>query len=126
MAFAKPIWDQPKEKGEGVRTTGALEGERRGRIRVSAQLPITVKVGGEEAKGELKDISTRGMFFHFDRRLQVGSWIELVFRLPRKVLGVDGVWLRCSAEVVRVQEGMPQEKFGIGARISTYEAFRVN
>ncbi len=101
--------------------------ERRGRVRVAARLPLTVKYGGiYESATEAADISTRGMFFAFRQRLEIGTAIELVFRLPRRVIGVDGIWLRCPAEVVRVEEGLPEGKFGIAARINSYEVFRVS
>jgi hypothetical protein len=101
--------------------------EQRERIRVLAQLPLTVKFGGVyEIMAEAANISARGMFFIAQEPLAVGTAIELVFRLPRRIIGVEGVWLRCSAEVVRVEEGLPNAKFGIAARIRNYEVFRVS
>ncbi len=101
--------------------------ERRTRIRVLAQLPLTVKFGGVyESMAEAANISARGMLFLLPTRLEIGTAVELVFRLPRNVIGVEGVWLRCPAEVVRVDEGLPEGKFGIAARIKSYEVFRVS
>ena len=101
--------------------------ERRERIRVITQLPLTVKFGGVyETMAEAANISARGMFFMAQERLEVGTAIELVFRLPRRVIGVEGVWLRCAAEVIRVEAGMPEGKFGIAAQIKGYEVFRVS
>ena len=100
--------------------------ERRERIRVASQLPLSVKFGIYEAVAEAANISTRGMFLVMQRCLEMGAAIELVFRLPRRIIGVDGVWLRCQAEVVRVEEGLPDNRFGIGARISKYEVFLAN
>ena len=99
--------------------------ERRERIRVFTQLPLTVKFGGVyESMAEATNISARGMFFVTEECLAVGTAIELVFRLPRRVIGVEGVWLRCRAEVIRVEEG--GGKFGIAARIREHEVFRVS
>ncbi len=101
--------------------------ERRARVRVATRLPLAIKYGGiYESPAEAADISARGMFFAFQQRLEIGTAIELVFHLPRRVIGVDGIWLRCPAEVVRVEEGLPQGTFGIGARIKSYEVFRVS
>jgi hypothetical protein len=101
--------------------------ERRARVRVLSQLPLSVKFGGiYETMAESANISARGLFFVLQQRLEVGSVIELIFRLPRRVIGVDGIWLRCPAEVVRVEEGLPEGKFGIGTRITSYEVFRVS
>ena len=98
--------------------------ERRERTRVSSKLPLTVKFGGiYESATEATNLSARGMFFALQQRLEVGTAIELVFRLPRHVIGVDGIWLRCPAEVVRVQEGLPEGKFGFAAKIKSYEIF---
>ena len=98
--------------------------ERRARVRVATRLPLAIKYGGiYESPAEAADISARGMFFAFRQRLEIGTGIELVFRLPRRVIGVDGIWLRCLAEVVRVEEGLPEGKFGIGAKIKSYEVF---
>jgi hypothetical protein len=110
---------------EGRKRGLALSGpERRGRTRVLSQVPLSVKFGGiYEVMTEATDISARGMFFAMERRLEIGSVVELVFRLPQRVIGVDGVWLRCPAEVVRVEENLPDGKFGIGAKITNYEVF---
>jgi PilZ domain len=98
--------------------------ERRERTRVSSKLPLTVKFGSiYESAAEATNISARGMFFALQQRLDMGVAIELVFRLPRHVIGVDGIWLRCPAEVVRVQEGLAEGKFGIAAEIKSYEIF---
>ena len=98
--------------------------ERRERVRVASQLPLSVKYGGiYEVATEALNISARGMFFALQQRLDIGATVELVFRLPRRVIGVDGIWLRCSAEVARVEEGLPENKVGIGAKITSYEVF---
>lgn len=98
--------------------------ERRERLRVLSQLPLTVKFGGiYESAATATNISARGMFFALQQRLDAGTPIELIFRLPRHVIGVDGIWLRCPAEVVRVQEGLPEGRFGIAAKIKSYEIF---
>lgn len=94
---------------------------------MASRLPLTIKYGGiYESVTEAADISARGMFFAFRERLEIGAAIELVFRLPRRVIGVDGVWLRCPAEVVRVEEGLREGNFGIGARIKSHEVLRVS
>jgi hypothetical protein len=98
--------------------------ERRVRVRVSCRLPLSVKFGGiYESPAEAGNISARGMFFALQQRLEIGAAIELVFRLPRHVIGVDGIWLRCPAEVVRVQEGLPQGRIGVAAKITSYKIF---
>jgi len=116
---------QAGNETEGRNSGLALSGpERRERTRVLSQVPLSVKFGGiYEVMTETTDISARGMFFAMERRLEIGTVVELVFRLPRRVIGVDGVWLRCPAEVVRVEENLQDGKFGIGAKITDYEVF---
>ena len=105
----------------------ASQAERRQRVRVAARLPLTVKFGGlYETKGEALNISTQGMLFLADRALEAGSKTELVFRLPRAMIGRDGVWLRCAAEVVRVGERAGEKKFGVAARLTSHDVFEVS
>ncbi|HLK32285.1 MAG TPA: PilZ domain-containing protein [Terriglobales bacterium] len=106
------------------RGTAAVAAERRGRVRVAAQLPLTVKYGDiYETRGEAINFSTGGMFFLLDKHLPLGSPVELVFALPPRMIGREGVWLRCPAEVVRVQLRLPEKKFAVAARIKSYRVF---
>ncbi len=121
QSLVSPLPVNPAEAASRPSQSGP---ERRGRTRVSSVLPLTVKFGGiYESATEATNLSARGMFFALQQRLEMGAAIELVFRLPRHVIGVDGIWLRCPAEVVRVQEGLPEGKFGIAAKIKSYEIF---
>jgi hypothetical protein len=120
-SLVSPPQVNPAEAANRLSLSGQ---ERRERVRVPSQLPLTVKFGGiYETAAEATNISARGMFFALQQRLDRGKSIELVFRLPRHVIGVDGIWLRCAAEVVRVQEGLPEGNFGIAAKITGYEVF---
>lgn len=121
QSLVSPPPANPAEAANSLALSGP---ERRERVRVLSQLPMTVKFGGiYESAAEATNISARGMFFVLQQRLDAGTPIELVFRLPRRVIGVDGIWLRCPAEVVRVQEGLLEGKFGIAAKIIGYEVF---
>jgi PilZ domain len=122
---AKTLVSAPLLNPPETNKRSSLHGqERRERVRVFSQLPLTVKFGRVyESPAEATNISARGMFCVLQQRLELGAAIELVFRLPRHVIGVDGIWLRCSAQVVRVQEGLPQGKFGIAAKITSHEVF---
>jgi hypothetical protein len=101
--------------------------ERRARTRIPWQLPLNVKHGGiYEAAAQAANFSASGMFFTLAQRLKVGTQVDLVFCIPPKVLGVNGVWLRCPAEVVRVEEGLPDNRFGMAAKIKSYEVFRIS
>jgi PilZ domain-containing protein len=101
--------------------------EKRSGVRVSSKLPVTVKYGGiYEAFGQAINLSARGLFFELDGTLAPGAVVQLVFRLPGEVVGGRAIWLRCQAEVVRVEEGSQHNRFRIAARLISYEAFRVS
>ena len=88
-------------------------------------MPVTVRYGGiYEAVGQAVDLSARGMFFTVQDRIDPGSPVEIVFRLPRTVARNAGVWLRCKAKVVRL-EMRAEGKFGVAAHIVAHEIFRV-
>jgi hypothetical protein len=105
-----------------------LGSEREGRrhIRVRSNMPVNVKYGGiYEVLGQAINLSARGMFFEVGQKLNPGTTIQLVFRLPRAVIRSEGIWLRCQAKVLRVEEEMPGGKFAVAARITSYDLFRV-
>ena len=101
--------------------------ETRTYTRVPSSLPVNVKFGGVyELLGEALDLSARGMLFELDRKLTPGTPVELIFRLPRQVVGPGAIWLRCRARIVRVQSGAHPDSFRLAARISSYEIFRIS
>ena len=98
--------------------------EHRRRTRARAHLPVSVKYGGiYEIYGNAVNISTRGMFVELPRKLDTGSVVEVVFRLPRQVIRADGVWLRGRAHVLRV-EPLAEGNFGVATAIQDYQVFR--
>lgn len=101
--------------------------EKRTYTRVPSSLPVNVKFEGfYELLGEALDLSARGMLFELDRKLAPGTPVELVFRLPREVVGPGAIWLRCRARIVRVQSGARADSFRLAAQISSYEIFRIS
>jgi hypothetical protein len=101
--------------------------EKRRHLRVPSDARVTVRYGGiYEALGQAVNLSARGLFFELSRKLAPGSAVELIFRLPRAVVRAGNVWLRCQGEVVRVEEGLPNGRFRVAAKLTTYELFRVS
>jgi hypothetical protein len=128
-SLGAPRQDAPQGKTRdlpSVRPNRRLN-EHRSCIRVSSSLPVNVKFGGVyELLGQALDLSARGMLFQLERKLPLGSLIELVFRLPREVVGPGSIWLRCHARIVRVQSGNRPGTFRLAAVILSYEVFRVS
>jgi hypothetical protein len=102
-------------------------GKKRSWSRVSSKLPVTVRFGGiYEAFGQAINLSARGLFFELDRSLAPGAVVQLVFRLPPDIVGRRVIWLRCQAQVVRVEEASQNRRFRIAARLLSYEAFQTS
>ena len=101
--------------------------EKRSWSRVSSNLPVTVRFGGiYEAFGQAINLSARGLFFELDRSLAPGAVVQLVFRLPPDLVGRHAIWLRCQAQVVRVEDGSQNRRFRIAARLRSYEVFQTS
>ena len=72
-----------------------------------------------EQQGQTRDVSFRGLYFWVDADLAPKSSIEFILTLPREITMAGDVYIRCFAEIVRVE---PREgRQGIAARIERYE-----
>ena len=98
--------------------------EKRATPRVSWQLPASVKFPSDEKRSqvETRDISSHGMFFFAETRLQVGSRIEVVVMMPPEVERFARRWVCCQATLTRVEEDPAGQRFGIAAVIDRCEA----
>ena len=97
--------------------------ELRGTRRFELHLPLAVHAA-ESATAQIastKDVSARGVFFYFDSPLAEGSKLEFTLTLPPEITLTDPIRVQCQGRVVRVEEGMPNGKIGIAARIEHYE-----
>ncbi len=119
-----PGWPHPA-KISAVRLSRRRR-ENRAHIRVPSSLPVNVKFGGiYELLGQTLDLSARGMLFELNHPLTPGTPVELVFRLPQKLVGAAAIWLRCQARIVRIENDKPPHRFRLAAKILSYETFRV-
>ena len=59
-------------------------------------------VGGEhfDELGVIENISSTGAFFYINRRVQIGSQLDLAIKLPFK----KESWMKYTARVIRVEE----------------------
>jgi len=97
--------------------------EKRAVPRVQWQLPASVSFGGSgRAQVELKDISSRGLFFFTPAKVEEDSKLEIVLMMPPEIERFGGQWVCCQATVVRVEEDKPQNKVGVAAIIDRCEA----
>ncbi|MFQ5694999.1 MAG: PilZ domain-containing protein [Terriglobia bacterium] len=107
--------------------------ERRTAQRFSISLPLEISMasgGKSAAEASLtRDVSFRGVYFSFERELEVGSPIDLVLTLPKELTLSVEIRVRCQGRVVRVDrvpgEGAslrgPEGPIGVAAQIEQYE-----
>lgn len=97
--------------------------EKRAVPRVPWQLPASVSFrGSARAQAELKDISSRGLFFFTEAKVEENSKLEIVLMMPPELQQVGRQWVCCQATVVRVEEDKPNHKIGVAAVIDRCEA----
>jgi len=100
-----------------------LKEEKRAVPRVPWQLPASVSFHGSScAQVELKDISSHGLFFFTQVKVEENSKLEIVLMMPPELGGAGSQWVCCQATVVRVEEDKPQRKVGVAAVIDRCEA----
>jgi hypothetical protein len=97
--------------------------EKRGTARVSWQLPASVSFRGfGRTQVEIKDISSRGLFFFTQAKVEENSKLEIVLMMPPELQQFNSQWVCCQATVVRVEEDKPNQKIGVAAVIDRCEA----
>lgn len=96
--------------------------ERRKFHRLIERIPVSIKFSDlSEAVGETANFCARGIYFHLQQRVAPGSQVELVFRLPAEIVPRPGVWMRCKAQVLRVDDALTAGRIGIAATLMEYE-----
>ena len=97
--------------------------EKRATKRLSWQLPARVRsLHSGRAQAELRDISSRGLFFFTQSRVEENSKLEIVLMMPPELQPFGQQWVCCQATVVRVEEDKPNQKLGVAAVIDRCEA----
>ena len=106
--------------------------EQRKNQRFELKLPIElVKAGGTESPqiGETRNLSSGGVLFTAEGKLQKGDPLEYLVTLPAQ--GTEaGIRLRCMGKVVRVDEreapeaGAARHPFSIAATLERHEFLR--
>jgi c-di-GMP-binding flagellar brake protein YcgR len=104
--------------------------ERRTARRYDLTLPIIIRVASERAmdsqEGKTRDISTRGLYFVVDQKLQAGSELDIMLTLPAEITHGTEVFVRALGKVIRVEQrsenGDP--RMGVAAVIEKYDIIR--
>jgi hypothetical protein len=97
--------------------------EKRAAPRVEWQLPASVNFRGSgRAQAELRDISSRGLFFFTQAKVEESSKLEIVLMMPPELEEFGRQWVCCQATVVRVEEDKRGKKIGVAAVINRCEA----
>lgn len=85
-------------------------------------LPLTVKVSGQEAAA--RDISASGVYFTISPDCELGSTVEFELNFPAGLAGDIPHRIRCQGRVVRVERDLPDKRLGVVATIQTYKWIR--
>ena len=102
--------------------------DRRIARRYDLSLPVLIRVPVEQdaRNGKTRDISTRGVYFVIDNRVNAGAELDLTMTLPAEVTGGTEVFIRAIGRVVRVEKGPGEngQQVGVAALIQRYEIVR--
>jgi len=102
---------------------GKPKQEKRAVPRLQWELPASVSFHDSgRAQVELKDISSRGLFFFTQTKVEEDSKLEIVLMMPPELGQFGRQWVCCQATVARVEEYKPGEKVGVAAVIDRCEA----
>jgi hypothetical protein len=95
--------------------------ERRSQNRKPVRMPVKVRPpDGGEQQGQIRDLSSTGIFLYSDAGLEEGAKLELVLMLPPGLGMGPGGWTLCQASVVRVEQGT-DKGVGVAATLDRIE-----
>ncbi len=98
--------------------------EQRKTRRFNLALPVSVRFDGGEVKdlpARSRDVSSRGIFFFVESKLNEGSDIEFTLTLPPEVTLTQSIRVRCRGKVLRVHPDPVENKIGVAALIEKYD-----
>ncbi len=92
------------------------------------RLPVRILRNGIRSfsgAGETRNLSSGGVFFVSDARVEAGEPIEYTIHLLPSPESPHRVWLRCLGKVTRAQASAEGgDEFGIAATLERYEFVR--
>jgi len=97
--------------------------ERRSTQRFEFQLPISVRLAGQDGDGcgYTQDLSARGAFFYTDLHLKTDDAIEITLRMPSEITLADAMRVRCRGRVLRCVPPAGGTTAGIAVQLENYE-----
>jgi c-di-GMP-binding flagellar brake protein YcgR len=104
--------------------------ERRTARRYDLSLPVIIRVPVKDAaankSGKTRDISTRGVYFTMDERVEEGSELDITLTLPPEITQGTEVFVRAQGRVVRIEKRPGEDDFrlGVAALIERYDIIR--
>ena len=99
--------------------------DKRTARRFALQLPVSVKDEFSVQTASTRDISSRGICFYTERRLQAGADLEFTLTLPPEITMTEAIQVHCKGKVVRVED-MPDGRLAIAAQINQYQFMPTN
>ncbi len=94
--------------------------EKRTARRFNLQLPVSVRDNAKAMAANTRDISSRGICFYTDSRMEAGSEVEFTLTLPPEITMTEAIQVHCKGKVVRVEE-VPGGRVAIAAQINQYQ-----
>ena len=99
--------------------------EKRTARRFNLQLPVSVRDKNIHSQANTRDISSRGICFYTDSRMEAGSDVEFTLTLPPEITMTEAIQVHCKGKVVRVEE-VEGGKVAIAAQINQYQFMPAN
>ena len=100
--------------------------ERRYTPRYKLKIPLRVQpLGASKTPAqsfESANVSARGVYFASDLPFQIGTPLQISFRMPEEITGRILPEWNCTGRVVRIDAGTePSNMAGIGVELQYYE-----
>jgi len=92
--------------------------------RFALKLPLSVRTANgssAEVAAETEDVSSRGVYFYLEGEVQEGSVIEFTLTLPQEITLTQGIRVKCTGRVIRVDGAGMAGQVGIAAAIEKYD-----
>jgi len=102
--------------------------DRRLAGRYKMKTPLRVRLWKSvvpESAAESMNLSQHGIYFATNSMLRKGETVEVLFNMPREIIGEPSSEWRCTGHVVRVEDiNTPSGKQGVGVQFDCYEVSR--
>ncbi|HYE25950.1 MAG TPA: PilZ domain-containing protein [Clostridia bacterium] len=93
--------------------------EKRASRRFNLELPVDVQ-RPEQHLAHTRDVSSRGICFYTDRKIEAGSEVEFTLTLPPEITLTEAIQVHCKGRIVRVEQST-DGKLTVAAQIDHYQ-----